>query len=338
MPLTLAQIQTPLFSQAAGNCTTSSPDFLDMVNEVVPRLMERGDWPGSILPIRVCVKAGCVTWPRYVGQVRKINHCRGNIAVKSVWYEFLEHDHSRSRGMYSWQGWCGDERRMTAQLKVPVYNDIYGPNCTVQVYCQVPEDIGATVTIFGIDNNGQPLRTDNGDGTWSDGITITVAIPFGSTGNPYFVSRIDRVVKSRTQGNLTMFAYDTANNVLWDLAVYEPSETNPSYLRYHLDGRWNAGNPASCGGCLETIIALVKLKFIPVSSPTDLIPIESRAAIKLGLLALRREMAEDIAGADQWWARAIETLNRNLENENPDSELPVQNNVFGDRTFRNQCF
>lgn len=336
MPLTLAQISGSAFQTAAGVCTNTK-DYFDIVNEVVPRLMERGDWPGTIVPIQVCVRQGCVTWPRYVGRVRKINQCRGDIKVKTVWHEFLEH--SYGRGIYGWQSWCREERNMTEQFKACTYNDVPGPNCTIRIYPTVPEDVGATVTIFGVDNNQQPLQTDNGDGTYSQGITITAALPFGSSGNPFFVSRIDRVIKSVTQSNLFMYAYDTVNNVLFDLAVYEPSETNPAYERYKLDGTWNAGNPVSCGGCLQSIIALVKLKFIPVSVPSDLIPLNSRGAIKLGIMAWKREDAGDLAGASQFWASAVETLNRGLEDENPDSELPVQNLIWGDnRTQRNRCF
>lgn len=334
MPLILQQVQGGAFQTAAGVCTNSS-DYFDIINEVVPRLMERGDWPGTIVPIQVCVRQGCVTWPRYVGKVRKINHCRGDIKVKTVWHEFLEQ--SYGRGIYGWQSWCREERNMTEQFKACTYNDIPGPNCTIRIYPTVPEDVGATVTIFGVDNNQQPLQTNNGDGTYSQGITLTAALPFGSSGNPFFVSKIDRVVKSVTQSNLLMYAYDTVNNVLFDLAVYEPSEINPQYERYRLDGRWNVGFPLN-GACLESIIALVKLKFIPVSVPSDLIPLNSRGAIKLGIKAWKSEDAGDLAGADAWWARAVEMLNRNSEDENPDSELTVQNFVVGNRMFSNRMF
>jgi len=335
MPLTLQQIQGSAFQTAAGVCTNTR-DFYDIVNEVVPRLMERGDWPGTIVPIRVCVRQGCVTWPRYVGKVRKINQCRGDIKVQSVWHEFLEHSYS-DREIYGWGSWCREERNMTAQYRACTYNDVPGPNCTIRIYPLVPEDVGATVTIFGVDNNQQPLMTDNGDGTYSQGITITAALQFGSSSNPFFVSRIDRVVKSVTQSNLPMYAYDTVNNVLFDLAMYEPSETNPQYERYKLDGRWNMGLPSN-GQCLESVIALVKLRFIPVSVPMDMIPLNNRGAIKLGIRAWKREDAGDIEGARAWWTSAIETLNRNLEDSQPDDELAVQNNVIGDRMFSNRCF
>jgi hypothetical protein len=324
--LTLADIQTNAFQTASGFCTTSN-DFLEMANQVIPRLLQRGDWPGTLMPVRVTVRDGQVTWWRYVGQVRSMHTCRGNIPVKPVWYEFLE-GHGNRRG---WEGLCGRERTMTMQYHAPTYNDIYGPNCTVRLYVDAQEDVGATVQLFGADNNNQPLRTNNGDGTWTEGVTIAAQMPFGSSST--FVSRIDRVVKSITQSTARLYAYDATQDVLYDLAVYEPSETNPSYLRYQLDG----GRPGCA--CRESIIALVKLKFLPVAVPMDgLIFLEgTQGALLHGFRAVKREEAGDFEGASSFWKLAIEELNRGLEDADPDGPVAV-NNVFAGRTFCNRCF
>ena len=300
-----------------------------MANQVIPRLLQRGDWPGSLMPVRVMVRNGQVTWFRYVGQVRSMHSCRGNIPVRPVWYEFLEwHGH---RHHHAWEGWRERERQMTMQYRAPSYNDIYGPNCTVRLYVDAQEDVGATIQLFGADNNNQPLRTNNGDGTWSDGVTITAQIPFGSTST--FVSRIDRVIKSKTQSTARLYAYDATQNALYDLAVYEPSETVPSYLRYQLDG----GRPGAT--CREAIIALVKLKFLPVSASTDgLIFLEgAQGALLHGFRAVKREDAGDIQGASGYWKSAVEECNRQLEDADPDGPV-VENNVFAGRTFRNHLF
>ena len=133
-----------------------------------------------------------------------------------------------------------------------------------------------------------------------------------------------------------MYAYDTVQNVLWDLAVYEPSETNPQYLRYQVENR-TIQSPTT-NGCASTVIALVKLKNLPIKFGTDLVIIPSKGAMMDGLRALKCEDASDKAGASQWWASAVEKLNRNLEDSSPDDTASVQNNVFGGRTLSNQCF
>ena len=335
--LTLAQCQTGQFQTASGYCTNTQP-FLELLNDVVDQYMARGDWDCTLMPVRVCIVNGCVTWPRYVGQVRKINMCRGNATVQNVWYNFLENNNG-SRGIYGWNAWCGEERKMTAQYRTPTYNDIYGPNLYVRLYPMVPDDVGSVVTVFGTDNNGQPLVTNNGNGTWSQGINITLALPFGSSSIP--VSTITRVAKPVTQGTVNMFAYDAIQNVLFDLAVYEPSETNPNYLRYQLEGAWNQPNgQTSCcqGQCPQSVIALVKLQQLPIASPTDLVIINNRRALLMGIRAMKLEDANSFAEADKCWQRGIEALNRQLEDANPDEQFSSANNTFGRMSFRNQAF
>lgn len=332
--ITLATLQTSTAKNIAGYCPTS-PEFIQLANDAVDRLMPRGDWIGTILPIRACVVQGCVTWPRQVKQVRKMHECHKDVHVKTVWWDYQDHSNRRDYGR--WESWRGHERNMVAQFQACTYNDIYGPGCQVRVYCSL-QDVGKTLTIFGIDNNGQPLQTLNQDGTLSDGIIITMAIPFGTTTSTYFVSRIDRVVKDVTQANVQMYAFDTVRNQLWDLAVYEPTEENPSYERYRLDGRWNMGIPNCASNCLETMMALVKVRFIPVVAPTDLIPIDNVGAIKLAMMSLKKEDEGDMTTSRNLLERAIEELNRQIEDAEPDSQLVVNNNVFGTAHFRNKQF
>ncbi len=328
--LTLKDIQTSQFQAAAGCCVTS-PDFMELVNDTIDEYMRRGDWNGTLIPIRVCVKNGCVTWPRYVGEVRKINFCVSSAPVFTVWHEFLEHGYGCNSGVYGWRGWCGEERKMTMQFRSPVYNDIYPSLSTIRVYPMCQEDAGATVTLFGLDRYNQPLKENIG-GVWRDGVTITVANPFGSTS--VFVNKIDRVVKSVTQCKLNMYAYDAERDVLWDLASYDPSETSPDYLRYQLSGGWS---PSGCSGsCNQSIIALVKLQNLPIKVATDLVIINNRRALLQGIRAMKVEQSN--GDATKLWLSGIESLNRGLENSSPDSDFAAQDGVFGGRTLSNRMF
>lgn len=334
--ITLAQIQTPAFATASGYCTTSA-DFMELVNLAVDELIIRGDWPGSIVPIRVCIRNGCATWPRYVAEIRKMNTCRGNaVQLRNQWYEFLDHSHGCGRNeIFGWHAWRGEERQMVAQYRAPTYNDIYGPNCMVRVYPMVQEDLNLSGWwFFGTDNNGQPLMTDNGDGTWSQGVTLTWQPTLGYGTTNTFISRIDRVVKPVTQANNNLFAYDANQNGLFDLAVYEPSEVNPSYLRYQIEDQVPRAN---CGDCSKSVIALVKLLNLPLSAPTDWVIIDNKRALLLAIRALKLE--EALGDATKLWQSAIETLNRSSENNSPDDQFAVANEPFGRGVRRSQqCF
>ncbi len=340
--LTLLDIQTAQFQQASGFCTTR-PEFLELVNDVVDELMRRGDWPGTLLPIRVCVRNGCITWPRYVGEVRALNSCNASIPVRGQWYEFMEHGHNYGGGAqtfyngWGWRGGCINSQALF-QYRAPTYNDIYGPNCYVRVYPMAQEDVGATVQIFGLDQYNQPLMTRT-NGVWSEGITLTIPANGGYASSEIPVSRIDRIVKSITQNKLNMFAYDATNDVLFDLAAYEPSETNPNYLRYRLeggDGPFVSGNCTTATNCSRSIVALVKLQPIPIKVPSDLVLINNRKALLNGVRAMKSEEAGNIQQAQLQWRVAIETMQRSLEDAEPDRQIAIRDNVFGGITFSNQ--
>lgn len=342
--ITLADLQTAQFMQAAGFCPSTNEQFLEILNDAVNELLIRGDWPGTLMPIRVCIRNGCVTWPRHVGSVRKINSCNASVPMGNQWFQFMEHGHSRGpEAWYNSWGWRGGclEGAANYQFRAPTYNDPYGVNCYIRIYPKAQEDVGATVQIFGLDGNNQPLMTRNSDGTWSDGITITVpeisvSTPYGSS--DVTVSRIDRVVKSVTQNDLIMYAYDSENDWLFDLARYQPSETNPSYVRYQIatGGPWTRATAESA--CMASIVALVKLQPIPIKVASDLVIIDNRRALLNAIRALKAEEGGNQDVAQGFWQMAIETMNRSLEDASPDFTFAAKNNVYGGRTFANRMF
>ena len=335
--LTLADLNTGRF-QTAAQCGYGSTNFLEVVNDVVNELCNRGDWKGTLLPICVQISNGCVTWPRWVGEVRKMHSHRGNIDMRNQWYQFLDTPGWR-RG---WDGWCGQERQAEMQYRAPTFQDITGTGNTLQFYVDVPQDVGATITVFGQDDTGNDLKTQNGDGTWSPGITIVASLPYGSSAQ--IVSHIDRVVCTATIGPKRLYAFQAASNNLYNIAVYDPTDTNPSFLRYKLKGGGYWGGAGCCAAsstspCLYSVIALVKLARLPIQNPTDLVLINNREALLDGIRAAKLSDAGDVAGSSKLWAAAVEKLNRQLENEDPEYQLTASDNTFGDtETFCNQAF
>lgn len=330
--LTLGNVQSNIGIQNVAGCVPTSPQYIALANDTCDRLLKRGDWSQTLIPLRVLVSKGCVTWPRQVGQIRKMNSCRHGVSIENIWYEFMD-----NLNRHHWGGWLGGERTMTAQAKACTYNDIYGPGCQLQLHIRAQSDIGATLQVFGIDNNGQPLQTQNPDNSWSDGIIITAGIPDVRTTG--FITRIDRVIKSVTQQPLNLYAWDTINNQLWDLAQYEPSETNPSYLRYQLKGGFNYYNGTGTCPNQESVVALVKIKYIPASAPSDMLAIDNMGAMKFGFMALKCEDAKDLAGAGQNWLAAVAELNAQVQDDNPEWQTPIDIGPFRSRHMgRQSCF
>jgi hypothetical protein len=190
----------------------------------------------------------------------------------------------------------------------------------VRVYPSVPQDIGKTVKIFGVDNNGQPLR-ENVNNIWVDGQTITIASPYAeSTG---FVRRIERVIKEPTQGNVRLYAYDTVNAVLEDLANYDPSETLPNYERDQVV----LGN--TCCTTSRSVTALVKLQFVKAIADTDLVLISNIDALKLAIQAIKAREAGDRNTAAGFIQDAVAELNMDLNDESPLDQTPVDSGFMG---------
>src|SRR5690349_22789879 len=87
--LQLSDVQADKGVQSvAGFCPTSD-ELIELVDASTRRLMRRGDWFVTAIPIYVCVFNGCICWPRYVGQVRRLHMCNSQIPVRNLWYQFM---------------------------------------------------------------------------------------------------------------------------------------------------------------------------------------------------------------------------------------------------------
>jgi len=306
----------------------NSASFKRWLNEATQRLLTRGDFPGTLIPIFVCASNGCVTWPRYVGQVRKMYTCMRDIPTKGIWFQFLDR--------HGWGGWrgtlIGAENYYTGaassfnvwgspavnQGRYPVHQDIMGDGRYIRLYHRCQQDLGKKVIIFGVDNGNQPLKHRNDAGDWEDGIEMILQPPYAQSTT--FVRRIDRVVKEETQCQILAYAVNTNDSdVLEDLAIWDGSEISPSRLRQKVFLGCGCGNDSQTNG----VTALIKLAFVPVRNNEDWVLIDNLAALKLMIQAIKRENAGDRIGAREYEADAIRELNLQSLNEMPDNELPI---------------
>jgi hypothetical protein len=322
--ITFGELKESRINQIAGNCVDSE-QFKSLVNEATRLMLRRGDFPGAVVPIYTCIRRGCVVFPRYVGAVRKINFCRYPLTIQNNWYQFLNfNEHS---GI--WQTWRhGRDITTTGLTSTCLFQSIQGDGRYVRIYPAVRADVGSEVLLLGEDNNGQPLRTRNEDGTWSDGITVTVALPYGSTN--VFVRRIDRVLKTKTQGALRAYAYWAENDVLEDLAVWDASEVSPTYSQYTINPGCLPNNIVnSTNNCDRLgIFALVKLRFIPVEVDADMVLIDNLDALKYMVQSIRYGEAGDVNNQEAFKALAVKEGNLDIWNEQTEDQVPVISATF----------
>jgi hypothetical protein len=331
--LTFGQLQSQdsRLSQVINECGSSN-SFRSLVNQAVELLLNRGDWRGTLAPIYVCVANGCVTWPRYVHSVRKLNVCNREVTIGNIWSQFIERDFYGSlvgdnywnivRPLTSHDRF----REMDALGYYSTYNDV--PSISnIVVFSDNASDAGKTVTIFGKDLNGQPLSTVVA-GVPQDGLIITIA-PSGGVSSIALSPGPIRVIKQTTQGNVRLLSQDVASGNYLDLAFYAPSETTPQYTRYRLHGRhgcWNgsANLPQPYG-----VTALVKLEYIPVIATTDLVLIGNIEALKLAVQGVQKRESGDPAAGKAFITEAVDALNSELRNEQLNDQIPIQFKTYG---------
>lgn len=337
---TLGEVNQDLRIKAVLGVCPGSPEGNSLVNRSCQRIMLRGDFAGTVVPMKVCVYAGCVVFPRFVGAIRKINLCRHPLEIRNFWHGFFEKSEWRGNLDGWFNQWSGSEFQATPGAKSPVFQDIMADGRLIRAYPLCQADVGKTIKIFGIDTNGQPLMTNNADGTWSDGITLTLAIPFASTS--ISVRRIDRILKDVTQKDVYLFAYDPVAGVDERLGNYAPTDINPAFVRYRLNiSRCHVGTTGTTGNCgdLKSIMALVKLRFIAAVSSDDLVLIDNMDALADMIVSIKKKDEGDLESAVAHEKFSIREMNLQLRDEFPDDQIPVDFGETGGTSIgRQQCF
>jgi len=220
------------------------------------------------------------------------------------------------------------------QGKSPVFQDMLGEGRLVRAYASARNDVGKTVTIFGTDNNGQTLYHRDVDDNFVEGAVLTLTTPFASTDT--YVRHIDRVLLDDMTGDVRLYGYNATTDLLEDIATYAPGDTNPAFERYKL--QITNCQSGSCG-CSHSVVALVKLKYVPARFPNDLILIDNLDALALGVKSVRLEEAGDRAGAREYEQDMIRELNLGLGDASPLDTIPVRVSTFeGTGTGRQKLF
>jgi hypothetical protein len=322
--LTFGQAKTSTsLANVSGVCGSSS-QFQSYLNKAVRMLMTRGNFWGTVQLMRFCVYDECLVWPRQVGTILAANTCGRQINVWNNWFQFA---HIGGLGDLIGAGFsleglqCRGNLNMENQGTIPVYYQVPCDNAFyVRSYPSVRADMGKTVTIFGIDSNGQVVRTKNASGVWQEGETIANALPYVSTANRY--REVTRVVRDKTSAPGRLYYYDSTNDALRDCAVYDPTDTVPDFRFTKIPGLGKS-SCCKCANGARQVSALVKLQFIPVENDNDLVLIENLDAIGDAIQSIRKSDAGDSAGGEGDIARAIHELNLELRNRFPVEHSPI---------------
>lgn len=297
----------------------SGDEFRDLTNDAVRELMRRGNFWGTVQPMRGCIYGSCVTWPRQVGTVLAINSCNRPIPLKNFWYSYVPWDesHYQCAANHIRNGWTGNIVAVNDGTS-PVFNPIAcNTDMYLQFYPSVPTDVNKKITIYGIDTDGQVIRGQRADKTWQDGVELLLSLPYVQT--PFKIRRVDRVVKSVTNGVVRGYQWDGistrdgVNPLLYNLAQYDASETTPEYMHSRISG---VGCNCACDGT-QQISALVKLAYVPIEHEDDLVLIDNTDALRDMIMSIREKEGGNIEKSQALELSAFRELNYQLRDKFP---------------------
>lgn len=310
--------------QSNGNVTAS---FSNYVNDACRQLMRRASYWGTVQPMEGCIIDGCVVWPRTVASVLAVNVCRHPVDIRNFWYRFLNYD--RTFGDFQFWHWGHHMRIFEFDGTTPVNKPIFcSSGMFILLFPGDPTDVGKNVTIYGIDGNGQMIRTQRSDGTIQDGVQMQLALP--STQSPFFIRRIDRVVKDQTNFPVRAFQWDgralnpDGSKTIVDVAVWDAGDISPDYIHSRINR-----HICPSATCNTKITALVKLAFVPAVFNDDLVIIENQDALRDMIIAIRKKEAGDIATSIMYEKTAIRELNFESQQRWPYEQTSVSFRPFG---------
>ena len=333
--LTLSQIQNSTVANIAG-VNVNDPQFASYINDAVRQLMDLGDWWATVVDVKGCIYGGVVTWPTNVQTVLAVNINHQHVPVTNFWYSFSPVGDSAFRELIRNPIWFGGwphghaKRVVEFDGRTPLFAAPTATNpFAIQVTADNPADYGKFVTVYGYDTSGLEV-TSNQDGIIQRGIRMTLAASAPNTVTAF--SMVTHVTKDLTVGNVRAWQYFSPFNNATLCGIFAGGETSPEYLYSKIHG-------TRCDKTYD-ISALVKLGFVAVQNPSDIVPIGNLDAIKSMVQAIKaRESGGDgDQAADKYETTALRRLNMELNNRFPLDQIKIQNETFSGITPHRRIF
>lgn len=304
---------------ALGFCETDAR-VRTFTNAAQERLLNREIDPvGSIVQYRFCTTNNCLVLPRQIQTVLGFTICNEPGVVRPIWYSF----HANGPGQVCATDCCGVVPRMIDQGTVVAFNEVRGTGKYIRVYAQNAVDAGKTIILKYYREDTHAKQYSSIDGVVQEGEELTLVAPpaYAVTSTTVMPRGLYGVIREATQYPVDLFEYDGVSNTQ-NLAMYEPSETNPIYRKLYLPGASERGGCADlCGeddddeeaACEQsTVTVLARLQHVPVVTDNDLLVIGNIGALSLMAQSIQRQRQERLQESAAFEALALRELNGEL--------------------------
>ena len=327
--LTLKQIKNSSVANIAS-ADVNSVQFSNYVSEAVSRLCDLGDWVGStatmVSQVYIDTQNGVMVWPYFVDAVLAVKENRRLAPPKNYWYEFVPTGGEWARTvtglMNNYHSNCWPRVvRFSGTTPVLLQPSPANP-FAIQATAENAADNGKTVTIYGVDTNGNEVYTTQ-DGVIQRGVTVTLVtnpITKDDAGGVINFISISHVSKDQTGAEVNLWVYSLTSPYATLVANYAANETSPQYLFSQISGVLQPS--------WKFIEALVKIKPLPVVNDNDLIPLDNIEAIKSMIQSIKRAEAGDVDGANKFEVEAVRRLIMALNTKYPLEQIEARNLTF----------
>lgn len=294
---------------------TQKQQLLNELNKVIPALMKRIDSKGTLARWIVPVHGGCFCLPMDCVDVRQafLNGC--SLEIRDQWYE--------GRIGYRLNGgsglWCGSADLIDVGDGYAIPEEWPSNHFDVRygVMAEDPSDAGSTVQVKFKDRYGH---------TKEETLTLLAHQQVAATESA--VTNIVYQNKGITNGAVVGFVtYSTG--VTSRIVRIPKNIAAPSFHKKKL--------PMSFGHCSGELSIIGKMRFIPLQSEYDTLPICDPMALSFGLQAISALNRRDPQGYNTALTLAINEIQKELSDVQPDAAV-TQIQIRPAIQFRRKCF
>jgi len=271
--------------------TTDPVVGLQYVNQCRNLLWNKRETSATLEYICVSGEGDDFYLPSSYKQVRLLWMGRDPVSVGDEWYVSVPQvglgDHHMS---------CHKKMNQIGGHFVTFRNYTYG-NYQIAIQPENPQDQGAQITVFGLDEYGTSKK---------EVYALGQAAQFSFSQS--FYQNVTAVIKPLTQGRIRLYAVDPVANLRMLLAIYQPYDINPNFRKFSIQGLRHH----------KQITACVKKKYFPFTDPNNLVEFPTDA-IKLGIQAIVFQKDRDIANYTTYLTDALTAIDA----EESDNEIPT---------------
>lgn len=280
------------YAGASGRCDDQTA--IEYLNKARRLLWNKTDFSATLEYACLSCIGSCITLPSAYKQVR-LAWVGGNpVSLGDEWYVSipdvgLNPNHSCHSKLINIGGYH------------VTFRD-YTPN-PYQIALQVesPQDAGTQVTVFATDQYGtkkkEEITLQSGEYAFSAGLYINIL----------------SVIKPRTVGRIRVYAYDKFLNQRLLLAIYQPYDINPHFLKYQLRGVH----------CSNILTIQAKKKFYKLADMNEFVEFPTEALIWAAQAVVSQEQKNQESFTTNL-ALAVAEVNRESADQVPYCGSPIK--------------